>query len=295
MKKIGMIGSKHIKHIGSILSSEYEISYIQDVYTISNKFKRYFMLFKEIGKIDILYNEYSGEILWLYILLCKIRRKKIITHWIGTDVLNYKNTWFNRKFFNSINIHLCNDLNLKKELKDLQISAETLTIIPNTMDLSLPSMPDEHAVLVYLPKGKEKFYGYDTVKQLSNIYTNINFYIVANDDKTLFTENNVKVLGYLSFDEMAVLYKDISIILRITYHDSISQMIIEGMYKGKEVIWNWDHPLIHVCKSFDDVNNTMKSIVCAQPKINEVEIKYAKEHYNSKNFLENFKRIIKDL
>ena len=101
----------------------------------------------------------------IMLILARIFRKKVILHWIGTDVYNYTHKLVSSKPYTGNVSHVAGSPLLRDELKAVGIDAKVIPIIPFGMKLELMEMPEKHAALVYLPKGKEDFYRGDIVRE----------------------------------------------------------------------------------------------------------------------------------
>jgi hypothetical protein len=295
--KIGLLGpNTQVQHI-SKLFDQYQIEYVNlnDSLKMKNKFLRFLEFVKMIKDVDIVYGIYGGHNFNLRFGIAKIYGKKVINHWIGSDVLEaQKNRWYRiNQLFININLS-CSNL-IKDEIKELGIDSIELPIIPSGLDYNLSEMPSQHAVLVYLPEGKEDFYGIDYIDFLAKKYEAIDFFIVANSNSELLPYKNVHFMGKLNLEEMEQLYKRISILIRLPRHDGLSLMLLEALAKGKEVIYIYDFPFVNTVKNLEELVECFEKIIESPPKINIDGHNYIKNNYNDRAVYERFMNIIKEL
>lgn len=274
-KRVGLIGSSQIEHISKVLESDFEV--IQGSLPTEKTIKSVFDLMSFFRKIDIVYWVFAPNNLKAF-LLAKLFRTKIVLHWIGTDVFfatqdkdNYK------RIAKAADLNLvCYD-GLRKELNGIGIDALTVPIVPYNINLNSAKTPNHHKVLVYMPTNREDWYGYNTIMTVAKAFPDIEFLIVANSNHDLFSNKNITSLGHLSHEEMDKLYDQISIVLRCTKHDGYSMSIIEGLSKGKTVIWNHEHPFATYACSSKDIISAIHTITQNPPQFNKNGREYIKD------------------
>lgn len=293
MKKIILLGSSQGKSIAQILSQEYDASFIQNENTQRGILKKLVTYIRNIKDADVIYNVFTDEKFYLKAFIAKIMGKKVLTHWIGTDVWNLLQNKKKYRCLSIIDKHLCCSLPLKNELASKGINADYLPIIPIHVELSTVPMPEKHAVLIYIPEGREDFYGYNIIKEVITYYSDVQFYIVANSNTTLFPQNNVVLMGFVDSETMELLYSKISIVLRVPIHDGLSMSIIEGLAKGKQVIYSYTHPYTFLARNFEEACAGLDQILASKPSVNYEGSYYVNENYTTEKYLKRFNNIIK--
>ena len=258
------------------------------------KVKKLIEAIRKIKKSNIIYIGYGCHKKNIYLYLAKIFNKKVISHWIGTDVLLAKENKNFNKVLKYIDCNLTCSPVLKEELKEIGINATEIPIVPNWNNTNYSELPAKHSVLVYMPEKKEEFYGLEYVKSAAKAYPELKFYIVANDNDILNLEN-VKFLGRLSHEEMEKLYDKITILLRMPKHDGLSLMLLEALIKGKEIIYSYKFPYTKYATSKEEVNNIISKIIQRQPEFNESGHQYVLKNYDINNIKENLKKILFDV
>lgn len=265
-----------------------------------NKFLKLFEDMKNILNSEIIYGTFFGLFSkrnLIYLIIAKLFRKKVICHWIGTDVLialeNPKKTLFIQKF---IDLNLSGSKQLKEELETVGIKSMEEHIILNDIDFNIEEMPSEHSALAYLPTEKVKFYGGDYIKQLAKDFPNIKFYIVANENKDEFKDyENIINLGRVSLEKMEEVYQKISILIRIVEHDGLSLMLMEALAKGKEVIYSYDFPYTYKSNSYISLKENFIKIIVDKPKKNIEGAKYVTENFKVENYINNLLKYFENI
>lgn len=246
--------------------------------TEKNPFKKLLYFIKEISKIDILYFGYGVYYFPIAIIIAKILGKKVIMHWIGSDVLEFDKSAHKKIILKKVDIHLACSHLIASELKKYNIDAKVIPIIPLDMKFSLSKMPKKHAAMFYLPTNKEDFYGIDYLYHLAKSFPTTTFYVVGNE-KRIFKENNIINLGRVSLEEMNDLYDKISILVRTPKHDGLSIMLLEALMRGKEVIYCYNFPYVHQAESKEQAEKAFAEIVKSMPRPNAAGREYVIDNY----------------
>lgn len=234
---------------------------------------------------------YASPKMYPYVFLSKIMCKKVIVYWIGTDVYMLKNSP-NSYLVKKGDINWAHSKSLHHELLELGIETDIISILPQGINLSMGSMPKEHAVLFYIPEGKEKFYGYDWITTLINRFPNLTFHIVANGKREMFPQNNAIVHGMISFEEMEKLYNEISIVLRFPEHDSLSISIMEAMFKAKIIIYRYKQEGTILATNIDEFEERLYEQIQKNPKPVIEAREYALENFSEKVVRKQFQEIV---
>lgn len=289
MDKILLTGFQQKQHIKTLLESYGKTAtYLYE--SKRNKLIRRLCYIKQISNCDCLY--FVGGIDGSNLLLkaAELMEKKIVIHWIGTDVYNllHNNSYLSEYPKNII--HLSGSKLLHDELEKCGISSSIVPIVPFNMDFTISKMPENHAALIYLPSGKEAFYGVDLIKKLAEAHKDILFHIVANDYCAELDFPNVVFHGRLNLDEMSQLYDQISVLIRLPEHDGLSMMIIEALIKGKTVLYKYEHPytITPASMKFEDVERSFAKILDSKPKINKEASDFIQEYYSSNAIMKKY-------
>lgn len=290
--KIGLIGPQtQVQHIVQLFKkNDVEYVVLNETFKKGNVLTKYVNYVKIIREVGVIYSIGIAFRINPKIIIPKIFGKKVINHWIGSDVLvakRGKTSKINQLFIDK-NLS-CSSL-IKEELNEMGIRSTLIPIIPSGLKYDIAKMPANHGVLVYLPEGKEEFYGLKYVELLANKFSNVLFYIVANTNSKLILLDNVIFMGKLGLVEMEKLYDKISILLRLPEHDGLSLMLIEALAKGKKVIYKYDFPHVYTIKNEEELVYIFKQIVEEEPTINYEANRFINENYNEEVIYEMIKR-----
>lgn len=249
-----------------------------------SKIKKLLNGFVSILKSDIIYFGYGCTYENGYLKIAKMLHKKVICHWIGTDVvLAKRNIKLALKVQKHISLNLAGSAFLKQELKEIGINAEEIPILPIKMETEFSDVPKAHKVIAYLPEGKEEFYGIKYVKAAAENFKEVEFNVVGNGNDKLNIPN-VHFLGKIDKDEMEKLYNNSTILMRLPEHDGLSLMLLEALIKGKEVIYCYDFPFTKKASNMKEMMVAMKLITEKEPKMNIDGHNYVVEHYKIENY-----------
>ncbi|MBR4123687.1 MAG: hypothetical protein IKT93_04650, partial [Clostridia bacterium] len=230
-----------------------------------------------------------------FLKLAMFLKKKIIVHWIGTDVLTYTKRYNEtKKVINKNCINLVVSDHLQEELKNIKIESVVVPIFPPDFFCETIPAPKKHSVLSYIPEFREDFYGISLVKKIAEHFKNIDFYIIANEGKN-DTEKlpNMYYSGYLNATELKNLYAKCSVLFRFPEHDGLPVMMLEALGSGREVVYCYNFPYVHTPKSRDvnDIIETFNEIFNSPPKENSEAVDYVKMNYSMERQIEIYKEL----
>ncbi|MDD8037585.1 MAG: hypothetical protein PHC59_15695 [Thomasclavelia ramosa] len=293
--KILLFGTSQTNHIRELFLrydlDVVELNEVDYAKSLLPKMKSYIGIIKGVDFVYRIYNQ--SKFNWRF-LIARVFGKKTISHWIGTDVLeeqrnkNKIGTRINR-YVTTLNL-ACSPL-IKRELKDMGIDALEIPIVPTIKGSVGNTIPQRHAVLTYIPKGREKFYGMHYIHELARTFPDINFHIVANDNDSINLEN-VFFHGMLNKIEMEELYNKTTLLFRFPEHDGLSMMLLEALAKGKQVIYPYEFPYVETPKSrkLQDVLDTFEQVISKKPNNNIGGAKYVTERYKEENIINEYKK-----
>ena len=253
---------------------------IECINQTEHKFIKYIKFLKIIIKCDVVYYGYGECNNVLVFKILKIFNKKVIVHWIGSDILSARKKINNVELIQkNVDLNIgCSEL-ITKELLEFNIIGETVPILPQLDKYKLSNVPKEHAVLSYIPVGNESFYGIKYIEVAAKLYPKIMFYIVGSDNDILNIKN-VKFLGRLSPEEMISLYDKVSLLIRLPDHDGLSLMLIEALLKGKNVLYCYDFPHCYKVNNETELKKSLLNIFSKKPSANIDGRNYVLEKYD---------------
>ena len=116
--------------------------------------------------------------------IARLFKLPIITHWVGSDVLNAIQYAKQNTNFIKINknlIHWAGAPWLVDELKSIGIQSRFVPLPPHLVDHALSSscspLPNTFTVLSYIPDTRPQFYGYNYILRLAKEFSDIQFFI----------------------------------------------------------------------------------------------------------------------
>lgn len=201
----------------------------------------------------------------LTINIGRVLNKKIVMHWVGTDVLLAKEQFTNKKYnvkYISECIHLCEVDWIQNELKEIGISAHVCDLIildEEILENNLENI-DQFSILTYIAKGREKFYGIDLIYEAAEKYPHINFVIMGTDGEGYKLVSNIKFLGWVQ--KVKDEYKKCYLFLRLVKHDGVSFSVIEALSLGRYVAYTYFLPFtgLYCIKNKNDLFNCISEM-----------------------------------
>jgi len=164
--------------------------------------------------------------------------KKVINHWVGSDVLKVLEDRKTRLLAHMtdklIDAQFAKAKHLIRELKQAGISATYLPSVP-PIDKKV-SLRYKRGVLVYIPFDRVDFHRGKEILELAKLFPEIDFHVVDNKGKGLPLEPNIHYYGWV--DNMEPIWEKVSVLIRYPKHDGLSSLVLEALVRGKWVIWN---------------------------------------------------------
>ncbi|MCX7862582.1 MAG: hypothetical protein N2449_06270 [Bacteroidales bacterium] len=186
------------------------------------------------------------------ITLALFFKKKIVMHWVGTDVLlakiayskqNHKPSYINNIF------HITDTPWFEDSLKEIGIDAKFLPLyVAENKMLENIEFPDKFNVLVYIPQHKQEFYGIKRLQYIASLLPNINFYVAGVEKSIVSLPPNVILLGWVT--DMSKVILNSVVCMRIPEHDGLSFFVLEALQHQRYVLYN--QPLPHTFYVNDD-------------------------------------------
>ncbi|MBY9001915.1 MAG: hypothetical protein KGD64_13435 [Candidatus Heimdallarchaeota archaeon] len=282
--KISLVGA----HTGSLNEALRKREYNTSLLPITH-----FPSFKKIKDSDIVLGSYFQSA-WPWFVVAKLKRKKTICHWIGSDSIlsmqNWKRKLQTKIFTKFIDKHIAVSERIREELDGMNIQSTVLfhgsDIEPEEIDL-----PKKFGVLVYFIEGREKLYGVDRIIEISKKLLDVEFYFIGHFEPSRYTKlYSQENLHFLGFVDMKQVWEKISIIVRMTEHDGFPKIIVEAYSKGRYVIHNYPLPGVILCQTDQEVISELNKLKSTN-SINKEGIRIFNEQFNYNEFLEKFESI----
>ncbi len=213
-------------------------------------------------------------------------KKKIIMNWVGTDVLKavqaFKTKSFCKEYISGVT-HFCEVGWIKDELIEIGIHADVVSFASFNKKQSVFSQEKASNilnVLSYIPEERSDFYGINTFINLSKRLPDINFIIVGSKAlKYLPLPSNLEAKGWVN--EMDTIFDNADVCIRFPEHDGLSNFILEGLSRGKQVLYKYPFDYCINCISEESLYSSLKLL---NSKKNNGEVLV---NYEAMKFIEN--------
>ncbi len=186
--------------------------------------------------------------------------KKVILHWVGTDVTKaieaYNQDNYVKEYIDGCT-HWCEVDWIKEELKEIDINADIVNFA--SFEVKAPPLPfqSEFEVLSYIPQNRSEFYGLNEIKKLAKDFPNIVFNIMGS--KYEFDDiPNLHFLGWVKNGPEIV--EKSTVCIRFTEHDGLSNFVLEALAKGKYVLYNNSFQGVYYCPDYNALNKRVKML-----------------------------------
>ncbi len=215
--------------------------------------------------------------LWL---LARGLGKQTINHWVGTDVLmaleDRRMRAMARRAAPFIGQHLTVAPWLVDELATTGIRAGLIPLVtPVRYDLRREAAPA--GVLAYLPDERADFYGCQVVYAAARQLPEIPFAVVAGTQEKQPAIPNVRYFGWV--DDLAPLYEQYPILLRVARHDGLPKMVLEALAFGNQVIFEYPLEGCRHARTEAEVLSAIRGIIAEGCPVNEAGRRLVQEHY----------------
>lgn len=220
-----------------------------------------------------------------------LMKKKVILHWVGTDVtnaVNYrKDHSIKQRYIDTI-IHLCEVPWIQDELRQIGISAQIAQIATFDDKISEQQLfPSKFSILSYIGKGYEEFYGIEKLIKLAIDFPSIEIRIVGIDHYFKPIPENIKLLGWTK--NMPEQYNICVLYLRLPEHDGLGFSVLEALAKGRYVGYscNFESTIYidNYSKLKDVVGFLYGEFNNGSLDLNCEGVKFVKERFNRNNVL----------
>ncbi len=221
--------------------------------------------------------------------------KKIIVHWIGTDVMELT-PFFARCFSRLGNVHLSQAPWLVEELRAKGVNSTWISILPPLGAVCDP-LPETLTVVTYLggDESRNDFYGRKEVEKLATEFPDMNFLVlgkVGEMDKQDLP--NVCYLGVVGHERMDDIYGSSTVLLRLTKHDGLSLMVLEALDHGRYVIWTKDFPYCYKVSGSSEAAECLEALKTVET-VNEGGSNFINSDFNSNRWTSRLVNVYREI
>ncbi|HXX21337.1 MAG TPA: hypothetical protein VEJ46_18210 [Candidatus Acidoferrum sp.] len=174
-----------------------------------------------------------------------LRKKKIVMHWVGSDVLDERETVVageSEPWITQCLHHWAVSDWLKREVEALKISCERVPLSSSHIPEKPTPLPSKFGVLVYVPTTRRSsLYGLDRILQVARELSHISFDLVGLSEGLVpDPPSNLRVHGRVQ--NLLDFYKQATVLWRPVRHDGLSCMVLEALGHGRHVLWTYPFP-----------------------------------------------------
>jgi glycosyltransferase involved in cell wall biosynthesis len=279
------------------LDADNKYVFIDTYNSFFNKLKFIFLL--PFSKLVISFNgvsDKSGILNWVLFF-----QKKMMMQWHGTDVLlaveRYKTNTIDKKYIDYAS-HFTDAEWLREELKNFISDVQLLPF--KYVQLDQNTIPySAIAVLTYMGKGKEVFYGLEELIEAANSYPSIDFHVIGTKGNNFNYPTNIIFHGWVESSEVLQMMCKIPIFVRLTKHDGNALSVVEALACGCEVIWSYPGKNSHNAKSALELIEKLSFLKTKIEKRaflpNEENFNYIQNTYNKKTIINNYIKAIHEI
>jgi hypothetical protein len=197
--------------------------------------------------------------------LMRLRRGPTVIHWVGTDaqiaVEEHRRGNVSERVAERP-IHWCDAPWLVDELRTIGVVSEYVSLPIPIETASAPPLPDQFRVLLYYPVDAfdREVFDAETILRLPEAFPEVPFILIPSPRETLPPlPPNVDARGWI--DGLDAVYREITVVVRLTSHDGQSFMVAEALSRGRYVIWTHPMPGCVQATGFDEVESALRQLV----------------------------------
>ncbi|MCK9520278.1 MAG: hypothetical protein M0R74_14825 [Dehalococcoidia bacterium] len=263
-------------------------------------------LLPKLWRADVLYHITSRvDRLAPQALLSRVWRRPYVIHWVGTDVLvaleAHRKGKLDRHFLRRAN-HWVDAPWLGQELQEIGVEAvyQPLPVV-SLSAAAPPPLPEEFRALLYLPEHPRyrRVFDVETLLRLPHELPEIQFTLVPSRPHTLPgpLPANLRAPGWI--DDMDPIYRQASVLVRLTEHDGTSFMALEAMSRGRHVIWTYPMTGVIQAKGLAAVTAALRGLFERHKRgelaVNEDGLHHAREHFDPAHVAVEIDQRLRDL
>ncbi len=198
-----------------------------------------------VRSVDVVHMVWGGDVA-ASVVVAHLLRKRIVWHWIGSDVMAWSRgagwvqAWRWRLAGTVVAAHLADSPELAAELAKQGIRATVCRLLPCSIEADPMPLPETFRVLCYWTDERWRFYGGEVLLNAARRFPDVEFLVVGAEGRGASRLPNVRYLSRV--DDMDRVYREVTVLVRMPEHDSLSVMVLEALARGRYVIYNKDFP-----------------------------------------------------
>lgn len=251
-------------------------------------------------KADVVHY-FVGRVKLLEILIFRCVGKRVVLHFVGTDLLSLQSSGSRKKRearivqrFASV---VADGQNLVDELSQLGIAAQLLPFVTSNVNEDRSSLYWENGppwkFVSYIPAKARDFYGFDTVIEAARRFPVFEFLILhmKKEDCSQPLPPNVKLLGRV--ENVGEILKSCHALIRITEHDGMPMMVVEALSCGRYVVFSGTFPCCRQAGNIDEVVQSIEEVT-RQSKCNMDGFDYVANNLSRNKLSELYMELYED-
>lgn len=239
-------------------------------------------LLRALRPFDVLHAVYPVYY-FKWVPALKAAGKKVVFHWIGSDWYECNRRPALRALFRAVrrgvDLHIADAPWLVDELAAAGLEACLVPTISENMAAALEPMPARFTLLAYMPDRRRDFYGWPVIKLVAERFPDVEM-VTAGGAAEPASPPNVRFTGLVDGEAMGRLYREASALVRPTSHDGLSQMVLEALLRGRQVVWSRAFPYcLHATRAQEFVAAVAR--LASHCPANVDGSRYVAEHYSA--------------
>ena len=226
--------------------------------------------------------------------LLQLRRRPVVIHWVGTDVLIAAEEHGRGRASERIvtrATHWCDAPWLVDELQAMGVRSTHVPLpIPLTAD-EPPPLPRDFRVLLYLPVDAfdREVFDMETLLRLPREFPEVRFVMLPSPAGSLPQPlpANLEARGWVN--DMDTVYRQISCMVRLTNHDGTSFMVVETLARGRQAIWTFPMEGAIEAQGFEEVTEALRGLIerhaAGELGLNSVGREFVFKHFDGETLL----------
>ena len=262
-----------------------ELRIIHPHLSIVNIDKPFLTKLKYILNNDILY-VISGK-MGMLMIIAKLLGKRIIIHWVGTDLLKFhKSNLLTKILYRTIPTkHIFVSQSLMKEFPHNR----NVFLFPifRQYPLVKTDFKIKKEILTYIPENREDFYYGQFITDFFKKKKSYNLHVIGNSGTSFKKNNNIKFYGWIDERKINKLINKCSIYIRFVKHDGFPKLVVDNLYNYNFVIYNKPFPYTINCTPEESILNDVLTNIYKKhslKKSNQKQHEYIEKLYSEFNY-----------